>query len=278
MVELTVDGVKMFKGYVFTAERNRDGEVTYTAYDQLRYLKANASYTFENMTLGQIIQQIAADFQLTCGTLADTGYAFPCLIKENESCLDIIFDALSETIVQTGKIWVFYDNAGALTLTEAKDMYTQTLIGDSSLVTDYTYTRDIDSDTYNRIKLVRPNSNTGRTDVYMHEDTDHMAQWGLLQYYDEVDENLNEAQIDELCANYLTYYNRVLQTISIDALGVPGIRAGMIIPVKISAVKDLATQRLLIAESVTHNFESDDHTMSIEVKNFEQFGGGLTLA
>ena len=278
MVELTVDGVKMFKGYVFTAERNRDGEVTYTAYDQLRYLKANASYTFENMTLGQIIQQIAADFQLTCGTLADTGYAFPCLIKENESCLDIIFDALSETIVQTGKIWVFYDNAGALTLTEAKDMYTQTLIGDSSLVTDYTYTRDIDSDTYNRIKLVRPNSNTGRTDVYMHEDTDHIAQWGLLQYYDEVDENLNEAQIDGLCANYLTYYNRVLQTISIDALGVPGIRAGMIIPVKISAVKDLATQRLLIAESVTHNFESDDHTMSIEVKNFEQFGGGLTLA
>ena len=278
MVELTVDGVKMFKGYVFTAERNRDGEVTYTAYDQLRYLKANASYTFENMTLGQIIQQIAADFQLTCGTLADTGYTFPCLIKENESCLDIIFDALSETIVQTGKIWVFYDNAGALTLTEAKDMYTQTLIGDGSLVTDYTYTRDIDSDTYNRIKLVRPNSNTGRTDVYMHEDTDHIAQWGLLQYYDEVDENLNEAQIDELCANYLTYYNRVLQTISIDALGVPGIRAGMIIPVKISAVKDLATQRLLIAESVTHNFESDDHTMSIEVKNFEQFGGGLTLA
>ena len=278
MVELTVDGVKMFKGYVFTAERNRDGEVTYTAYDQLRYLKANASYTFENMTLGQIIQQIAADFQLTCGTLADTGYTFPCLIKENESCLDIIFDALSETIVQTGKIWVFYDNAGALTLTEAKDMYTQTLIGDGSLVTDYTYTRDIDSDTYNRIKLVRPNSNTGRTDVYMHEDTDHIAQWGLLQYYDEVDENLNEAQIDELCANYLTYYSRVLQTISIDALGVPGIRAGMIIPVKISAVKDLATQRLLIAESVTHNFESDDHTMSIEVKNFEQFGGGLTLA
>ena len=277
MVEFSVDGVKMFKGYVFTAERNRDGEVSYTAYDQLRYLKANASYTFENMTLSQIIQQIANDFGLVCGTLADTGYAFPCLIKENESCLDIIFDALSQTIIQTGKIWVFYDNAGALTLVEAKDMFTQTLIGDKSLLTDYTYKRDIDSDTYNRIKLVRPNKNTGRTDVYMHEDTDNIAKWGLLQYYDEVDENLNEAQIDELCANYLTYYNRVLQTISIDALGVAGIRAGMIIPVKISAIKDLSVQRLLIAESVTHSFESDDHTMSIEVKNFEQFAGGLSL-
>ena len=89
---------------------------------------------------------------------------------------------------------------------------------------------------------------------------------------------MNEAQIDALCAAYLKYYNRVLQTISIEALGVPGIRAGMIIPVKISDIKDLAIQRLLIAESVTHTFESDDHTMSIEVKNFEQFGGGLSLA
>ena len=277
-VELTVDGVKMFKGYIFTAERKKDGEVSYTAYDQLRYLKANASYTFENMTLSMIIQQIAADFGLVCGTLEDTGYAFPCLIKENESCLDIIFDALSETIVQTGKIYVFYDNAGELTLTEAKNMYSNIKIGDNSLVTDYTYKRDIDSDTYNRIKLVRANKETGRTDVYIHEDTDNIAKWGLLQYYDEVDENMNEAQIDELCANYLTYYNRVLQTVSIDALGVPGIRAGMIIPVQIGDVDSLSISRLLITEKVTHKFEADDHTMSIEVKNFEQFGGGLELA
>ena len=135
-VELAVDGAKMFKGYVFTAEQNRDGEVEYTAYDQLRYLKANASYTFEAMTLGQIIQQIAADFNLTCGTLVDTGYAFPCLIQENESCLDTIFNALSETIYRTGKIFVFYDNAGELTLTEARDMYSNVLIGDGSLATD----------------------------------------------------------------------------------------------------------------------------------------------
>ena len=67
-VDLAVDGVRMFHGYVFTAEQNRDGEVQYTAYDQLRYLKANASYVFEAMTLPQIIQQIAADFGLVCGT------------------------------------------------------------------------------------------------------------------------------------------------------------------------------------------------------------------
>ena len=277
-VELAVDGVKMFKGYVFTASQNRDGEVEYTAYDQLRYLKANASYVFEAMTLSQIIQQIAADFDLTCGTLVDTGYAFPCLIKENTSCLDIIFDALAETIYMTGKIYVFYDNAGALTLVEAKDMYSSTLIGDKSLATDFTYKRDIDSETYNRIKLVRPNSETGRADTYIAEDTETQAKWGLLQYYDQVDENMNAAQIEQMCMQYLQYYNRVVQSLTIDALGVPGLRAGMIVPVRISAVDSLSVSRLMLTEKVTHKFDGDDHTMSIEVKNFDNLGGDLAIA
>lgn len=277
-VELAVDGVKMFKGYVFTASQNRDREVEYTAYDQLRYLKANASYVFEAMTLPQIIQQIAADFNLTYGTLVDTGYAFPCLIKENTSCLDIIFGALSETIYMTGKIYVFYDNAGALTLVEAKDMYSSTLIGDKSLATDFTYKRDIDSDTYNRIKLVRPNSETGRADTYIAEDTETQAKWGLLQYYDQVDENLNAAQIEQMCMQYLQYYNRVVQSLTIDALGVPGLRAGMIVPVRISAVDSLSVSRLMLTEKVTHKFDGDDHTMSIEVKNFDNLGGDLAIA
>lgn len=272
-VEVSVDGVKMFKGYVFTAKQGRDQDIEYTAYDQLRYLKANASYTFVAMTLGQIIQQIASDFGLTCGTLADTGYAFPCLIKENESCLDIIFDALSETILNTGKIWIFYDNAGALTLTEARNLVTTSLVGDGSLATDFSYERDIDSNTYNRIKLVRPNEEKGVTEVYLYEDTNTIGQWGLLQYYDEVDENMNAAQIEQMAQAYLTYYNRVKQTVKIDAMGIPGLRAGMIVPVQLGMVDSLSVSRLLLAEKVDHSIEDGQHTMTIEVEDFQQLGG-----
>ncbi len=272
-VELVADGVKMFKGYVFSSERNQDGETSYVAYDQLRYLKANASYVFENMSLSQIIQRIAADFGLVTGTLADTGYVFPCLIKENEACLDIIFDALAQTIIQTQKIFVFYDDFGKLTLAEAKDLFTRTVIGDGSMATEYAYKRDIDSDTYNRIKLVKKNEESGRTNAYIHEDSETIKKWGILQYYSEVDENMNDAQIDEMCAMYLQYYNRVLQTVKIEALGVKEVRAGAIVPVRIGAIEDLTATRLLLAEKVTHSFEGEAHTMSIEIKSFAQLGG-----
>ena len=272
-VELTVDGQQVFKGYIFTAVRNRDGETQYTAYDQLRYLKANASYTFVAQSLEDIIRRIAADFNLTVGTLEETGYTFPCLIKENETCLDIIFEALSQTIIQTGRIFNFYDDAGELSLVEARNMYTNQLIGTGSLLTEYQYKRDIDSDTYNRIKLVRPNRTTGRADAYIYEDSDTIEKWGLLQYYDTVDENMNAAQDVQMRQQDLQYYNRVLQTVSLESVGILGVRAGSIIPVRIEDVSDLSAIRLMIAEKVTHTFEGNQHTMKVEVKSFSQLGG-----
>ena len=106
-VTFTDDGTVVFKGYVFTAKRDRYGNVSYTAYDQLRYLKSKQSYTFENQSLEQIITQIATDFNLTLGTLEPTGYIFPSLIKENETCLDIIFDALSKPFIRPERFGYF---------------------------------------------------------------------------------------------------------------------------------------------------------------------------
>lgn len=94
-VEYTINGEKLFKGYVFTLEQKRDGEKTYTIYDQLRYLKA--SYAFTNMSLEQIIMRIAGDFGLKVGTLDPTGYVFPSLLKETANAAG----AVAETSIQT---------------------------------------------------------------------------------------------------------------------------------------------------------------------------------
>lgn len=278
-IRVQLDGKDFFKGYVFTAERSKNRKVKYTAYDQLRYLKAKASYTFVAASLEDIIKKIAKDFNLTVGSLAKTGYKFPSLIKENESCLDIIFDALSQTIIQTGKIFVFYDDFGKLTLKEAKKMKWNRLIGSRNELSDYTYKRDIDKDTYNRIKLVRPNKETGKADTYVYEDTDNIKQWGLLQYYDTVDENMNKAQIDEMCKTYLKYYNKVWQTLKLkNIMGHQKIRAGWIIPVQIDEIDSTNVTRYFLAEKVSHHITNNTHTMDIEVKDFNDLGvtDGLT--
>ena len=273
-IYVTLEGMDIFKGYIFSAERQRNHKVTYTAYDQLRYLKAKASYDFRARSLGDIIKSIASDFGLEVGEIADTGYKLPSLRAENETCLDIIEDALAQTIKQTGKIFLFYDDYGKLTLIEASKRIWNKLIGDASLLSDYSYQRSIDSDTYNRVKLARPNKDTGRADVYMYEDSATIRQWGLLQYYDTVDENMNAAQIEELCQNYLKYYDRIWQTLKLKkVIGAPELRAGWIIPVRINEIAATNTTRMFLTERISHKITGNSHTMEIEVRNLNDLGG-----
>lgn len=264
VVRFSVDGQLQFYGWIFTRSEDRWGEVSVTCYDRLRYLKANASYAFYAQTAGDIIRQIAGDLQLDVGAIADTGFAIPSLIKENQTCLDIIQAAIEQTLLNTGKVYVLYDDGTGLALQEAASMMSDTLLGDKSLVTDYTYSTDIDKQTYNSIKLVKPNEESGQADVYIQQDSDTIGQWGLLQYYEKVDSDLNEAQIKAQAAASLDYYNRVLKSLKLSSLGVPGLRAGQMVYIKIENAGDEGVAQWVLLEKVTHKWENDLHTMDAE--------------
>ncbi len=266
-VQFYVDGKEIFLGFVFITEQDRWGVVSVTAYDQLRYLKSNASYCFVGKKLGEIIQQIAADMQLQIGTLEDTGYTIPTLTKENTECLDIIEYGLQVTQYNTGRAYVFYDDFGKLSLREAKNMMSDFLIGNGSVLTEYTYKSDIDTETYNQVKLVRPNKNTGQGDTYVFSDSSTIKKWGLLQKYEKVDENLNEAQINQQGNIMMAYYDRVLKTISVDGVaGIPGLKAGAMTMFKIKDVPELSNGLFLLLNKVQHTYSDEEHTMKIDAK------------
>ena len=264
VVRFSVDGQLQFYGWVFTKSKNRWGEIETTCYDRLRYLKANASYAFYGQKAGDIIKQIAEDFQLTTGNLADTGYAIPSLIEEDQACLDIIEGAIQQTLLNTGDIYVFYDDGNGLSLQRPEDMISNVMIGEKSLLTDYTYKTDIDEQTYNSVKLARPNEETGRADVVIAQDSDHIGQWGLLQLYQTVDGDVNDAQMKEQAEASLTYYNRRMRTLKFSTLGVPGLRAGQMVYMQIPGLGDINLDQYVLLEKVDHTWENSVHTMEIE--------------
>lgn len=263
-VRFSVDGTVAFLGYVFTKSKDRWGVIDVTCYDSLRYLKANASYRFYGLTAGDILKQIAADLQIPVSVIEDTGYQIPSLLEDDQSCLDIIEEAIEQTLLNTGKIYVLYDDGNGLCLQEAANMKSSTVLGDRSLVTDYTYKTDIDQQTYNSIKLARENEETGGADVVEVFDSQTIASWGLLRLYQTVDGDLNTAQMANQAETMLAYYNRRLRTLSAEALGVLGLRAGMMVLMKIKGLGDIDLDQYVLLEKVTHTFENDIHTMSFE--------------
>ena len=198
------------------------------------------------------------------GTLEDTGYPIPSLVEEDQSCLDIVESAVQQTLLNTGDIYVFFDDGRGLALRRPEDMKSNVLIGEKSLLTDYTYQTDIDKQTYNSVKLARPNEETGRADVVEARNEDSIEQWGLLQLYQTVDGDVNLAQMAAQAEVTLQYYNRRLRTLSVESLGVPGLRAGMMVLMKVPGLGDINLDQYVLLEKVSHTWENDTHTMTFE--------------
>lgn len=264
VVRFSVDGQLQFYGWVFTKSKDRWGQIDVTCYDRLRYFKANASYAFYGQTAGAIIQQIAGDLQVDVGTIASTGYAIPSLVEEDQSCLDIIGSAVQQTLLNTGDIYVFYDDGNGVALRRPEDMISNVVIGEKSLLLDYTYKTDIDEQTYNSIKLARPNEDTGMADVFVAQDSSTIAQWGLLQLYQTIDGDVNDAQAKAQASASLQYYNRRMRTLSVESLGVPGLRAGQMVLMKVPYLGDINLDQYVLLEKVTHTWENEVHTMKFE--------------
>ncbi|ASS76812.1 hypothetical protein CIG75_18940 [Tumebacillus algifaecis] len=257
------DGFGVFYGYIFSIDTGKDEQVKITAYDQLRYLMSNDTYVFKNVTATQVIQRIAGDFGLKVGALADTGHKIPSMIEDSKKLMDIVCKALDLTLIATTRNYVFYDDFGALRLRNINEMAVEFVVGDGSLLYDYEFKRSIDSDTHNRVKLVRDNKESGKRDVYIAQDSANIARWGRLQLYETVDEKANAAQINEMLNNLLKLKNREQKSLRLSAIGDIRVRAGCYVPV---IIQEISINQYFLIDECTHTIEGADHTMALELK------------
>lgn len=264
-VEFFDNNIPVFKGYVFTKTINEKNEIKTTAYDQLRYLKAKQSYSFNGESLKDIITTIANQFKLQVGEIEDAAYTTPYYYHEDESLFDIITYHIEKAKLMLNTEINFFDDFGKLTVKRADSMISKYVIGKESFTTGYEYKTDIDSDTYNVIKLVQPNKVTKTADVYEAQSEENIRKWGMLQYYEVMNENLNAAQIIDYLNLVFNYSNKVFRTLNMEAVGIPGLRGGNTIFIDIPTIGDINLKKSLLIDSVTHKYSSSEHTMSLEM-------------
>lgn len=269
VVSFKVDNNKVFYGYVFDNGGSKDPEIKLTAYDQIRYLLFNDTYVFKNKKASQIISQIAKDVSLRVGTIEDTAYVIPQILEDDKKLLDIIYSSLDKTLMSTKQTYVLYDDFGYLTLRNINNIKQPVVISDDNNLGDYDWKNSIDSDTYNRVKIVRDNKETKGRDVYIAQDNKNIAKWGRLQYYHKVDEKMNKAQIQELVNSTLQLKNKEKKTlklkdvISTDISADLKLRAGSGVYVDI---KEKGIKQYYLIEEATHKFEKGNLIMDFDLK------------
>lgn len=266
-VRLRVDGAPVFYGFIFSQKQDKNGLITVTAYDQLRYLKNKDTRVFSGATAAQIVKSIADAYALNIGTLEDTRYVIPSRVEDNTSLFDMIENALDITLTNTGEMYVLYDDCGKLTLKNISSMYVGSpgayLMIDEESGENYEYTSSIDSNTYNRVKLAYDNEESGKREIYIAQDSAHINQWGVLQYYDTLSEGENgQAKADAL----LKLYNSKTRNLRItNALGDVRVRAGSMVAVNLN-LGDIQVKNFMLVEQAKHTFKNDQHLMTLTLR------------
>jgi hypothetical protein len=266
LVRFKYKGTPIFYGYVFKTVSNEKHEKTVTAYDSIRYFKYKDTKVYKGLTLDKLVREIVVGGgKMRVGTIRPTYYTLPDKIEDNKTYLDMIYDAMEDTLLATGRRYTLYDDFGALNLREGAELKLPLVIGNGSLATGYEFEQSIDGETYNRVKLSQDNKETGTRESYIVQDSKTMAQWGILQYYDKVDEKLNPAQIKEKAEKLLRFYNHEEFKLSIPCLGDTRVRGGSGVYIDIKD-REVILKQWAMVDKVSHTFEGAYHTMDLELK------------
>lgn len=259
-IRLAVEGEDIFAGYIFTVERSHQGRII-TACDGMRYLLCRDTKVYTKVTAAAVVQDICGERGLALAGCEDNGKVIDSLIADRKTLLDIISQAIDQSVQLGGTKLTLFDDAGEMRLMREESLDTGLVLTGENLLSAYTGSVDIGADTYNRIQLVRKNRKTGSRQIFVKEDAESIAKWGVLQYTGNVLQNTPEGEIQERLSALLNEKNRAVSGFVLKAAGDIRCRAGFLIRVSLPEAEIDGQYRILTAE---HRFRSGGYVMKLE--------------
>lgn len=272
-VSFAVDGKRLFQGFVFSKERTGLDKkiIKVSCFDQLYYMSKNQdTYVIENKTASDVLRMIGDDFGLKLGLVTSTPYLMESRVEDNNQLLDIMQTSLDLTEEATGMTYTLFDDAGLLALLPDAALTISDAMINADSAGDFSYKTSISEDTYNRIKLIQENSDSGERKVFLAQDPAKMAKWGVLQYTEKLDSDESGGQMK---ANaLLKQYNMRKRSLSIkEVKGDVRVRGGTILPVMLG-LGDMNLMAMMRVEQVQHTFYENEHKMSLRLSGGDFVG------
>jgi len=251
---------RIFVGIVFAFDVDVTGAMTLTCYDSNVYLvKSKDIRKFTNKKASDIVRQIAKDFGIPIGEIADTGYVIPKLIFRDTSLYEMILTALTLTRKQTGKRFFVDNKDGKLTLTTPASAKKRFILKAGDNITGATYSRSIE-ETKTQVKVSGGDKKKPVTSIVKNEAL--RQKYGVMQHVEIMDEKATASQVKQRAANLLAEMAVINDQANVDAFGIPEVITGTAIYV-VEPMTGLVGGYYVSND--THTFEGGLHTMSLEL-------------
>ena len=268
VVSFKFEGKDVFLGYIFTRRRTPSKITQITAYDSIRYLKSKDTRVFDASTSPDVFSTLCKHLELNYKIVDNSTFKVAEVVHDNKSYYEMMKYAFDRTLIGTEEMFFVRDNFGILEHCAVSQQLTNLFIGDESLMTNFTFESSINNETYNQIKLIQENQETVRRDVYMVRDGENIRKWGLLQFFESVDENMNEAQIKEKAHQLLSLKNRKTRTLRLTCLGDLRLRAGSGFTLGIRQLdgENIPANQPVFITSCRHTWRGGVHMMDLSVR------------
>lgn len=251
------DGIERFTGIIMNTSIQKK-RMAVKAYDSGIYLSNNKdSYTYTNATASQIFVDCITRLGIPMGEVADTKYVIPELPKPKTTPFDVICDALSQTYKATGERFFPISMNGKYHLWQRRMETVQWVLEVGGNLSSYNYSKSIEK-VRDRIRLL-----TKDGEVIAEKVNEEAEQrYGMFRDIDTPDDELNEAQLDELATSMLAEKSNPVQELSLDTIGIAEVYAGKCVYV---LIPELGLGRTFFVDSDTHTFEGEKHTMKLKL-------------
>lgn len=269
-ITITIDGKGIFRGFIFTKSRDEDVEfIKCTAYDQIRYLKNKSFRVFSEKTSSEIFSQICGEYGLKYKVVDASDYKCATKVNNNEYLYKMIKNALDDTLVNTGEWYIIRDNFGTLEHINIKNLDSGVILGDKSGVTKMKYKTSIDKDVYNTVTVYSDNTKSKEHKSVTVSDgsKQNLKEWGILQLYEKIDGDANEAQMKQRAEGLLKLHNNKSRDLSFsDCIGDFKVFAGCFVTIQMADIGDLSVFKKLLVTECTHKIKNNEHLMDVKVR------------
>lgn len=262
----------IFYGYLFKKNRNKNGTIKCTAYDQLRYFKNVDTFCYKNKTYSDLLKYLAMEYKLIYSkNMTETKYIIDYAIEDNVSIFEMLKNARKRTALETGKLYILFDDFGSLTLKDVEQLKTNYLLTEKNFE-DFEYETSIDDGVYNRIQFYKDDKSTGNREKYIYEDGTNINKWGVLQQTIDI----NDSELSQPLGKYILDINNQKKiSLSIkNCFGDVNLRAGASLFVSLDVGDVIYNNSLFFITKATHKF-SKSYKCDLEIVGQNRFVGEI---
>lgn len=268
LVILKNDNFEIFRGIIFTEQKNGRSPIQYICFDYLIYLnKSKDIYQFNGVGAKKAISKILNDYNIPIGDIANINTKIDKIYHE-KTIAEIIKDILDQVKKETGiKYWIEMRN-GKLYIKKQADMLINPTFKLANNLQENYITDTISNpsrkrsieDMRNSIKIVATNDKKVIIKAEIKDDN-LIKKYGLLQEVQKVDEK-DITKAKNIAKNLLSELGKVFEETAVEMLGNDEVKAGRLIQIEESITG--MTGRYLI-KNVSHNLDKV-HTMSLSLE------------